>query len=83
MPKKTRRSRIKYKAQRRTKPSAPRVSGQQLIVVPSRQAPVAEPQTTLTQQADRHRQVIAEVKRISLIGVILLALLVVLSFILR
>ena len=84
MPKKSRKGRTKYKVWRRHQAPAVREASQaQLLPISSRQAPIAKPQTTVTQQADRHRQTIVELKRISLIGGILLVLLIILSFLLR
>ena len=83
MPRKLRKGRRKYKAQSRPKSSVLKEATQRPRAIPSRQAPVAKPQTTIAQLADRHRQAIAELKRISLIAAILLVLLIILIFLLR
>ncbi len=84
MPKKSRKGRMKYKAQQRPKLFAVKEASQaQPLPVSSRQAPIAKLQITIAQQANRHRQIIAELKRICLIAVVLLVLLIILSLLLR
>ncbi len=84
MPKKSRKAKTKYKAQRSPKVSAVKEATQaQPLPVSSRQAPIAKPQIMITQQAGRHRQVITELKCISIVAVVLLVLLIVLGFLLR
>ncbi len=75
---------MKYKAQQRPKLFAVKEASQaQPLPVSSRQAPIAKLQITIAQQANRHRQIIAELKRIGLIAVILIVLLIILSLLLR
>jgi len=84
MPKKSRKGRRKYKAQQRPKLSAVKEARQvRPAPVLPRQAPVAKPQTTIAQQTGRHGQPITELKRISLIAVILLVLLIIVCLLLR
>lgn len=85
MPKKSRKSRAKYKAQRKLKPLAAReaVRHPESLPVLSKQMPAAKPPMTVAEATTRYRYVIPELRRIGIIAGAMFLLLVVLSFFLR
>ncbi len=85
MPKKSRKSRVRYKTQGRHKLLSTKeaIRSPQSLPLPSKQAPAAKLPIATAGQADRYRYIASDIKRSLILFAALLALTIALSFFLR
>ncbi|MFH0767980.1 MAG: hypothetical protein V1932_00230 [Chloroflexota bacterium] len=84
MPRQSRKARMKHKVRRNPEVSVVKEANQtQPLPISSRPAVKVKATTPIGERVDRQRQAITELKRISLIAAILLALLIIVSLLIR